>query len=116
MLSNADVGSSNNNKGFFNSIVVAKSILCFSPPEISLILEFSRFLFSPNKLKKLIISSKLGVFDLFILNSKGEYISSLTVEYGKEISWGRYELMFLFILNGEEDEHRVSDAGHGFLR
>ena len=30
-------------------------------------------------------------------------------------NYNRYELMFLFILNGEEDEHRVSDAGHGFL-
>lgn len=26
-----------------------------------------------------------------------------------------YELMFLFILGGEADAYRVSDAGHGFL-
>ena len=27
-----------------------------------------------------------------------------------------YELMFLFVLGGEADAYRVSDAGHGFLR
>lgn len=31
-------------------------------------------------------------------------------------SYNRYELMFLFILGGEADAYRVSDAGHGFLR
>ena len=51
LASKADVGSSNNNIGFFRSIVVANSILCFSPPDISLIFAFNKFSFNPNFLK-----------------------------------------------------------------
>ena len=65
--------------------------------------------------------SRESLFLPLLIGQTSAFFGTVFAACEKEIdillltNYNVYELMFLFILGGEADEYRVSDAGHGFL-